>query len=61
MYRGEKHGLSKIIQDAYRDYENMEIGTKNKDNGLNQKERHVKLIRITETQVKHWRNLNSSL
>ncbi|XP_048749949.2 transient receptor potential cation channel subfamily M member 2-like isoform X2 [Ostrea edulis] len=52
IYRGEEHGLSKCIRDAYRDYGNMEFGTKNKKRGLDHKKRHVKLIRITETQTK---------
>lgn len=53
IYRGKKHGLSKIIRDAYRDYGNMEFGIKNKEKHLNNEERHVKLISVTGTQVKH--------
>ncbi|XP_056002351.1 uncharacterized protein LOC125661865 isoform X2 [Ostrea edulis] len=52
IYRGKKHGLSKIIRDAYRDYGNMEFGIKNKEKHLNNEERHVKLISVTGTQTR---------
>jgi hypothetical protein len=57
IYRGKKHGLSRYIRDAYRDYGNMEFGIKNSEKDLKHEERHVKLISITEGQVKHFSSL----
>ncbi|XP_056002343.1 transient receptor potential cation channel subfamily M member 2-like [Ostrea edulis] len=52
IYRGKKHGLSKIIRDAYRDYGNMEFDINNKGKDIRDEERRVKLISITKTQTK---------
>lgn len=59
IYRGKKHGLSKIIRDAYRDYGNMEFDINNKGKDIRDEERRVKLISITKTQVND--SSNSSL
>ncbi|XP_056003652.1 transient receptor potential cation channel subfamily M member 2-like [Ostrea edulis] len=50
IYHGKENGLSKIIRDAYRIYENMEFSTKKKSMGIADKDRHVKLISITKTK-----------
>lgn len=46
MYRGYDDGLSKIVKDAYQNYEDMEIKP---DESYNQ--RHVRLISLAENKV----------
>ena len=60
LYRGNEHGVSKVVREAYENYGDMEFGKKNramhdppKKNGipLDDASRHIKLISIAGKEV----------
>lgn len=51
MYRGREQGVSKVVRDAYKRYEDMEFKTKAYQTEISDKDRHVKLIRIAGEKV----------
>ncbi|XP_052695504.1 uncharacterized protein LOC128173861 [Crassostrea angulata] len=46
LYRGKEQGLSKVVREAYKNYEEMEFKTKLEDKKINNEDRHIKLIKI---------------
>nr|XP_034320574.1 transient receptor potential cation channel subfamily M member 2-like isoform X2 [Crassostrea gigas] len=46
LYRGKEHGVSKVVRDAYKSYEDIEFKTTAFEKLINDVDRHVKLIRI---------------
>lgn len=51
MYRGKEQGVSKVVRDAYKRYEDMEFKTKASQTEISDEDRHVKLIRIAREKV----------
>lgn len=51
LYRGKEHGVSKVVRDAYKSYEDIEFKTTAFEKGINHVDRHVKLIRIAGEKV----------
>lgn len=51
MYRGKEQGVSKVVRDAYKRYEDMEFKTKASQTEISHEDRHVKLIRIAGEKV----------
>ena len=51
LYSGNEQGVSKSVRDAYRKYGNKEFGTKNDKIPKDDKNRHIKLISITNKKV----------
>lgn len=49
LFRGYATGVSKLIMDAYHNYEIMEFGTKHKS--ITDVDRHIKLISIAGEKV----------
>lgn len=52
LYRGKEQGLSKVVREAYKSNEEMEFKTKSQEKEINDKDRHVKLIKIAGIKVK---------
>ncbi|XP_052693640.1 transient receptor potential cation channel subfamily M member 2-like [Crassostrea angulata] len=46
LYLGKKQGISKVVRDAYRNYEDIEFKTRAAKNKINNPDRHVKLINL---------------
>lgn len=51
LYRGKEQGLSKVVREAYKNYEEMEFKTKLEDKKINNEDRHIKLIKIAGLKV----------
>lgn len=51
LYRGREQGVSKVVRDAYKNYEDMEFKTKAHQRKISHEDRHVKLIRIAGEKV----------
>lgn len=51
LYRGKEQGVSKVVRDAYKRYEDMEFKTKASQKEISDEDRHVKLIRIAGEKV----------
>lgn len=52
LYRGKEEGLSKVVREAYKSYEEMEFKTdSDKKKEMDDKDRHVKLIKIAGKKV----------
>lgn len=51
LFRGYASGVSKLIMDAYHNYEIMEFGTKHKQKSITDVDRHIKLISIAGKKV----------
>lgn len=51
LFRGYAAGVSKLIMDAYHNYEVMEFGTDNKNKDICDVDRHIKLISIAGKKV----------
>lgn len=51
MYRGREQGVSKVVSDAYKRYEDMEFKTEAYEKNISHEDRHVKLIRIAGEKV----------
>lgn len=51
MYRGKEQGVSKVVRDAYKRYEDMEFKTKASQTEISHEDRHAKLIRIAGEKV----------
>lgn len=51
LYRGKEQGVSKVVRDAYKRYEDMEFKTKASQTKISDEDRHVKLIRIAGEKV----------
>lgn len=51
LYNGKKHGLSKVVRDAYRNYEDIEFKTEASKYEINDPDRHVKLINLADKEV----------
>lgn len=51
LYRGKEHGVSKVVRDAYKSYEDIEFKTTAFEKLINDVDRHVKLIRIAGEKV----------
>lgn len=51
LYRGKEHGVSKVVRDAYKSYEDIEFKTTAFEKLKNDVDRHVKLIRIAGEKV----------
>lgn len=49
LYRGREEGVSKVVEDAYRHYENIEFWMKPDE--INDQKRHIKLIDISGKKV----------
>lgn len=52
LYRGKEQGLSKVVREAYKSYEEIEFKTKSQEKEINDNDRHVKLIKIAGIKVK---------
>ena len=44
LYRGNDHGVSKVVLDAYENYGEMEFNTRNSTTDIDDGDRHIKLI-----------------
>ena len=44
LYRGNDHGVSKVVLDAYENYGEMEFSTRNSSTDIDDGDRHIKLI-----------------
>lgn len=53
LYRGKEQGVSKVVRDAYKRYEDMEFKTKASQKEISDEDRHVKLIRIAGEKNTH--------
>lgn len=51
LYLGKKQGISKVVRDAYRNYEDIEFKTRAAKNKINNPDRHVKLINLAGKKV----------
>lgn len=51
LFRGYAAGVSKLILDAYHNYEIMEFGRKHKRKPITDVDRHIKLISIAGEKV----------
>lgn len=49
LYQGDDKGVSKLVRNAYLDYEVLEFGIKKVD--INESDRHIKLISFAEEKV----------
>lgn len=49
LYRGNDEDVSKVVSDAYQQYEDMEFGTKTSK--INDSNRHIKLISFAGKKV----------
>lgn len=49
LYRGREEGVSKVVEEAYRHYENIEFWMKPAE--INDQKRHIKLIDISGKKV----------
>lgn len=56
LFRGYASGVSKLIMDAYHNYEIMEFGTTHKQKSINDVDRHIKLISIAGKKVRQTNN-----
>lgn len=56
LYNGKKHGLSKVVKEAYKNYEDIEFKTRAAKNKISDPDRHVKLVNIAGKEVKILRN-----
>ena len=52
LYSGKNEGVSQVVKDAYQKYENREFGTKLDEIHLDNRNRHIKLINITDNEVR---------
>nr|XP_022311261.1 uncharacterized protein LOC111116555 [Crassostrea virginica] len=52
LYSGKEQGVSKAVRDAYSKYGNKEFGTRNVDIHKDNTDRHVKLISITDKEIR---------
>ena len=52
LYSGKNEGVSQVVKDAYQQYENREFGTKLDEIHLDNRNRHIKLINITDNEVR---------
>ena len=51
LYSGREQEVCKALRDAYTKYGNREFGTNNSKRKKDDKNRHIKLISITDTKV----------
>eukprot|EP00105_Crassostrea_gigas_P038065 XP_019922213.1 PREDICTED: uncharacterized protein LOC105326905 isoform X5 [Crassostrea gigas] len=51
LYNGKKHGLSKVVREAYKNYEDIEFKTRAAKNKISDPDRHVKLVNIAGKEV----------
>lgn len=51
LYRGKEQGISKVVMEAYKNYEEMEFKTKCQQKEIYDDDRHVKLISIAELKT----------
>uniref|UniRef100_K1PPB5 Transient receptor potential cation channel subfamily M member 5 n=1 Tax=Magallana gigas TaxID=29159 RepID=K1PPB5_MAGGI len=59
LYRGKEEGLSKVVREAYKSYEEMEFKTdSDKKKEMDDKDRHVKLIKIAGIKNKESTSCN---
>lgn len=51
LYGGAEQGVSKVVRDAYKYYEDMEFKTKSTEKEISDPDRHVKLISMAGNDV----------
>lgn len=54
LFRGNGGGVSDVVRYAYQLYEDMEFGNKREE--INDSERHIKLVSMTEKKVRQRRD-----
>lgn len=57
LYSGAEQGVSKVVRDAYKYYEDMEFKTKSFEKEIIDPDRHVKLISMAGNKVQMIVNL----
>lgn len=51
LYSGTEQGVSKVVREAYKYYEDMEFKTKSEEKEISDPDRHVKLISMAGNEV----------
>lgn len=51
LYGGAEQGVSKVVRDAYKYYEDIEFKTKSTEKEISDPDRHVKLISMAGNEV----------